>query len=103
VAYAHNQGFIHRDIKPANILFKEDGTAVLTDFGIAKAMSSKTHLTGIGQTIGTPDYMSPEQVKEGFLDARSDLYSLGVVLYEMLSVWKNWLLTDNIKGRLKKH
>jgi serine/threonine-protein kinase PpkA len=84
--YAHRKGFIHRDVKPANILFKEDGSAVLSDFGIAKAVTSHTNLTRIGYSIGTPDYMSPEQVTGKSLDPRSDLYSLGVVLYEMLTL-----------------
>lgn len=85
LAYAHKRGFIHRDVKPANILFREDNTAVLSDFGIAKVVSSQTKLTGTGQTIGTPEYMSPEQVSGEPLDPRSDLYSLGVVLFEILT------------------
>jgi len=82
---AHRKGFVHRDIKPQNILFREDGTPVLTDFGIARSMDMGTSLTATGMFVGTPSYMSPEQVKGLELDGRSDLYSLGIVLYEMLT------------------
>ena len=82
---AHRKGFVHRDIKPENILFREDGTPVLTDFGIARAIDSGTSLTIAGMLVGTPSYMSPEQVKGLELDGRSDLYSLGIVFYEMLT------------------
>ena len=81
---AHRKGFVHRDIKPENILFREDGTPVLTDFGIARALDSGRSMTVAGVLVGTPGYMSPEQVKGLELDGRSDLYSLGVVFYEML-------------------
>jgi tetratricopeptide (TPR) repeat protein len=85
--YAHQRGFIHRDIKPANILIEPGARAVLTDFGIAKAVSGGVTgpLTKAGSIFGTPHYMSPEQVREEELDHRSDLYSLGIVCYEMLS------------------
>ena len=83
--YAHRQGFVHRDVKPENILFAEDGVAQLTDFGIARAMSSGTRMTATGMSIGSPHYMSPEQARGKEVDGRSDLYSLGVVLYEMLT------------------
>ncbi len=83
--YAHQKGFVHRDVKPGNVLFKADGTAVLADFGIAKAMDSKSSATMAGSSIGTPDYMSPEQARAEKVDGRSDLYSLGAVLYEMLT------------------
>ena len=83
--YAHRQGFVHRDVKPENILFGEDGVAQLTDFGIARAMSSGTRMTATGMSIGSPHYMSPEQARGKEVDGRSDLYSLGVVLYEMLT------------------
>jgi serine/threonine-protein kinase PpkA len=82
---SHRKGFIHRDIKPENILFREDGTPVLTDFGIARATHGNATQTVTGMFIGTPAYMSPEQVKGLELDARTDLYSLGIVFYEMLT------------------
>src|SRR5262245_33955569 len=82
---AHRKGFVHRDIKPENILFREDGTPVLTDFGIARAIDAGTSLTLAGMMVGTPNYMSPEQVKGQELDGRSDLYSLGIVFYETLT------------------
>ena len=83
--YAHKRGFVHRDVKPENILFGEDGTPQLTDFGIARAMSEGTGMTAPGMSIGSPHYMSPEQARGLAVDGRSDLYSLGVVLYEMFT------------------
>ena len=83
--YAHSKGYLHRDIKPDNILFRADGSAVLTDFGIAKATEGDANLTQMGMVAGTPKYMSPEQARGQVLDADSDLYSLGVVLFEMLA------------------
>jgi serine/threonine-protein kinase len=86
--YAHRQGFVHRDVKPANILLTGDGRrAVLSDFGIARLLEQEqgAGLTAIGLTLGTPDYMSPEQAMAEPLDGRSDLYSLGVVLYHTLT------------------
>jgi serine/threonine-protein kinase PpkA len=82
--YAHAKGFVHRDVKPDNVLMREDGSAALTDFGIARASDSATHMTRTGTVIGTPHYMSPEQARGRQLDGRSDLYSLGIVLYELL-------------------
>ena len=82
--YAHRRGFVHRDVKPENILFDEEGRPQLTDFGIARAMAEGT-LTAAGMVIGSPHYMSPEQAQGLRVDGRSDLYSLGVVLYEMLT------------------
>ncbi|MGI9102944.1 MAG: protein kinase domain-containing protein [Terriglobales bacterium] len=81
--FAHHKGVIHRDIKPANIMIEPDGTAKIMDFGIAKGGGSG--LTGTGEVLGTPNYMSPEQVKGKHLDGRTDLFSLGVVLYECLT------------------
>lgn len=80
--FAHRAGIVHRDIKPANIMFSEDGTAVLTDFGIARTVSGYSSATGANLTIGTPHYISPEQALGQKLDGRSDLYALGVTLYQ---------------------
>lgn len=84
LACAHAHGVVHRDIKPANVLVDTTGKAKLTDFGIAAALD-EAGLTSAGQIIGTPDYMSPEQAQGKTVDGRSDLYSLGIVLYEMLT------------------
>lgn len=84
--YAGSKGYIHRDIKPENIMFhSSDGRAVLMDFGIARAAESNTQVTQAGTAIGTPHYMSPEQAKGKVVDHRSDIYSLGVVLYYILA------------------
>ena len=84
LAYAHSEGMIHRDVKPANVLLTRRGQAVLTDFGIAQIVGG-TKYTVTGALMGTLAYMAPEQGLEGHCDARSDLYSLGIVLYEMLT------------------
>lgn len=86
--YVHRQGMLHRDVKPSNILITKDSRAILTDFGIVKQMEDaqgKTGLTGVGVGIGTPDYMSPEQGLGKEVDERSDMYSLAVVLYELVT------------------
>jgi serine/threonine protein kinase len=84
--YAHFRGVFHRDIKPENIMFKQDSTPVLVDFGIARLFDSYDEITGTGICMGTADYMSPEQCQyPETVDGRTDIYSLGVVLYEMLT------------------
>lgn len=81
----HGHGIVHRDLKPANILFRPDGRPVIVDFGLAKDLGMHSTLTVQGQFVATPRYMSPEQCLGRPVDARSDLYSLGVVFYEMLT------------------
>lgn len=83
--FVHRKGIVHRDIKPANILFCNDGTPILTDFGIAKQLEQDTRLTRDGAAMGSPDYLSPEQAECKPLDGRTDIYGLGIVFYEMLT------------------
>jgi len=87
--FAHARGVIHRDIKPANILLTQEGRLLLTDFGLVKIISeealAQVRLTGAGAPVGTPDYMSPEQVMGHEVDGRADLYSLGIILFQMLT------------------
>ncbi len=84
--FAHRQGVVHRDVKPENILLRNDGTCVLSDFGIAHAIEgAQTGLTREGTSVGTPHYMSPEQLRGEHVDARADIYSLGVVLFQLLT------------------
>jgi hypothetical protein len=82
--YAQEKGFVHRDVKPDNILLRDDGSSALTDFGIARALDTTLRMTRTGAVVGTPHYMSPEQARGRQVDGRADLYSLGIVLYEML-------------------
>ena len=81
---AHKLNVVHRDLKPQNIMLDDDGNARIMDFGIARSLTGKS-LTGVGVLIGTPEYMSPEQVEGKDVDQRSDIYSLGVILYEMVA------------------
>src|SRR5437868_583444 len=85
LSYAHHQHVIHRDIKPANMMLTPDGTVKLMDFGIARSENEPSKLTATGSTLGSMNYMSPEQVRGEATDERSDLYSLGISLYEMVT------------------
>ena len=84
IEHAHKNNIVHRDIKPHNILLTKEGIAKVTDFGIARAVTSST-ITMVGSTIGSVHYFSPEQARGGFIDEKSDLYSLGIALYEMVT------------------
>jgi serine/threonine-protein kinase len=84
LGYAHREGIVHRDIKPSNILLDKNGDPYLMDFGIAKLLGGSS-LTATGVAVGTPSYMAPEQWRGGDIDARTDIYALGVMLYEMLT------------------
>lgn len=101
IDYAHERGMIHRDIKPANVLFTGDGQAVLTDFGIVRMRGTPSY-TMTGVIAGTPAYMSPEQAQSMESDSRSDIYSLGIILYEMI-VGQQLFATENPLQILQKH
>lgn len=102
LAFAHERQVIHRDIKPDNVLFRaHDGAAILTDFGIAKDLGDDMQLTQLGTTVGTPKYMSPEQARGHALDGRADLYSLGVMLFEMLTGQPPYMANDAMALGLK--
>jgi serine/threonine-protein kinase len=88
LSHAHQRGVLHRDVKPANILLTDSSAAKVTDFGIGKLLTGDTDLTTTGQMVGSPAYMSPEQVRGDKLDVRSDIFSLGVVLYQTLTLRK---------------
>ena len=85
LGYAHSTGIIHRDIKPSNIRILDDGSVKIMDFGIAKSMVSPSTLTQTGITLGTASYLAPEQIRGETLDARTDIFSLGVLAYELLT------------------
>lgn len=102
--YAHSQNMIHRDVKPANILLTQRGQPMLTDFGIAKVLDLEEtlDLTGTSAAVGTPEYMAPEQATAKYVDHRADIYSLGVVLYEMVTGRKPFI-ADTPMAVLIKH
>lgn len=99
--YAHDRHIVHRDLKPDNILFSIRGEPIITDFGIARDNNADTNLTQIGSTVGTPKYMSPEQAKGEKVDGRSDLYGLGVIIYEMLMGEPPFLADDPVTLAIK--
>ena len=98
----HMEGVVHRDLKPQNIMFRDDGSLAILDFGIAKLVSSETQLTEHGQVFGTPYYMSPEQGSGQPVDGRSDLYSAGVIFYEMLT-GRRMYTADNAVSLVYRH
>jgi serine/threonine protein kinase/sugar lactone lactonase YvrE len=102
--YAHQQGVIHRDIKPSNVLITESGEPMLSDFGVAKIVDEEAtmDLTGTSASVGTPEYMAPEQVTSKVVDARVDIYSLGIVFYEMVTGRKPYV-ADTPLAVLIKH
>lgn len=102
LAAVHAQGVIHRDIKPANIMMRADGSIALVDFGIAKTLDAAQTLTREGDALGSPHYMSPEQIQGGELDARADLYSVGAVFYEMLTLQKPYS-GERVESILMQH
>ena len=105
LSIAHRRGIVHRDIKPANILLDEEGNAYLSDFGIAKELAASAHLTQEGAIIGSPAYLAPEQALGQSVTPQADIYSLGVVLYEMLTgehPFRNTPLSDLLSKHLRE-
>ena len=102
LGYAHGQGIFHRDVKPTNVLLAPGDWAMLGDFGIARALGDTTRLTSPYGTIGTPAYMAPEQWLGGEVDGRADLYSLGIVLYELLAGSPPFTATTS-EGLMRQH
>ena len=98
----HSRGILHRDLKPGNIMVRSDNSLALIDFGLAKRMRLAQEITGSGEIFGTPYYMSPEQGHAGEVDQRSDIYSLGVIFYEMLTGEKPFV-ADDAMGIIYKH
>ncbi|MBI2994670.1 MAG: serine/threonine protein kinase [Gammaproteobacteria bacterium] len=99
---AHKHGIVHRDVKPANILFRDDATPLLTDFGIAKQVDTETDLTSTGIFLGSPNYVSPEQADGVRIDGRADIYSLGCIFYEMLTGKKPYI-SDSVIDIVIQH
>jgi serine/threonine protein kinase len=102
LAQVHSVGILHRDLKPGNVMLRSDGSLALIDFGLAKRMRLREEITDSGEIFGTPYYMSPEQGRGNDIDARSDIYSLGVIFYELLTGQKPYLAT-NAMGIIYKH
>jgi serine/threonine protein kinase len=102
LAMVHSVGITHRDLKPGNIMLRGDGSVALIDFGLAKRMRLRQEITDSGEIFGTPYYMSPEQGRGNEVDARSDIYSLGVIFYEMLTGQKPYT-GSNAMGIIYKH
>ncbi len=102
LAAAHAKGIVHRDVKPGNILFRGDGTPLISDFGIAKRLTGDADLTTTGMFVGSPNYMAPEQSDVGQIDGRADIYSLGVIFFEMLTCRKPYQ-SDSVIDVILKH
>ena len=102
LAKIHEVGILHRDLKPGNIMLRRDNTIALIDFGLAKRLRIEMEITGSGEIFGTPYYMSPEQGHGDAVDERSDIYSLGVIFYEMLTGDKPYH-ADTAMGIIYKH